>query len=168
MAGIKEAMKRVADHRNKGIVVAMGDLKECTCGDGMGCSDCSKTKYIIIKLIKDGFEDGFITVYDYGSDVEIADNIKISDKVMSLQCNVHIEKISNLQSTIEKDVANCNRKINGLCWAFVLVVVIGIVLNLWMKHTISQRVSMAEGAEGYRMSQMIYRDLYKGGIGYGL
>jgi len=82
MAGIKEAMKRVADHRNKGIVVAMGDLKECTCGDGMGCSDCSKTKYIIIKLIKDGFEDGFITVYDYGSDVEIADNIKISDKVM--------------------------------------------------------------------------------------
>jgi len=93
---------------------------------------------------------------------------KISDKVMSLQCNVHIEKISNLQSTIEKDVANCNRKINGLCWAFVLVVVIGIVLNLWMKHTISQRVSMAEGAEGYRMSQMIYRDLYKGGIGYGL
>jgi len=82
-------------------------------------------------------------------------------KVMGLQCNVHIEKIINLEKVIEKDIHNCNRKINGLFWAFVIVVIVGIVLNLWMKHTIAQKVSMAQGAEGYRMSQMIYRDLHK-------
>ena len=84
---------------------------------------------------------------------------KIMDKVMTLQCNVHVEKINNLQNTIDKDIANCNRKINGLYWAFIIVVIVGIVLNLWMKHTIAQKVSMAEGREGYRVSQMIYRDL---------
>jgi len=79
MAGIKEAMKRVAEHRNEGQVVAKGILKECNCSDNEGCSDCSDTKYVIIKLKSD---NGLITVYDYGSDIQIADNIEVLDNVI--------------------------------------------------------------------------------------
>ena len=92
MAGIKEAMKRVMDHRNEGVVIAKGKLQECLCGENEECSDCSKAKYIIIRL--DGYnlvsEDGkklcgshgLITVYDYGSDIRISDDIEIMNEVM--------------------------------------------------------------------------------------
>ena len=90
---------------------------------------------------------------------------KIVEKVMGLQCNVHIEKINNLQSTIDKDIINCNRKINGLYWAFIIVIVVGIVLGVWMKtlntKDLKEQVSIAKGMEGYRVTQMIYRDFYK-------
>ena len=95
MAGIKEAMKRVAEHRNEGKVVAMGALKECSCGTVNdhkdlldGCSDCGKTRYLIISLYGDCIkgkraEDvGLITVYDHGSDIKISDDINIQDDVI--------------------------------------------------------------------------------------
>jgi len=89
---------------------------------------------------------------------------KIMEKVMTLQCNVHIEKINNLQSTIDKDIAHCNRKINGLYWAFTivfLVVILSLAGHYFIQKSMQKKVSMAQGAEGYRMSQMIYRDLHK-------
>jgi len=78
MAGIKEAMKRVMDGRNTGIVVAKGRLKDCDCGENEKCTDCSSIEYIIIRLDHD---DGLITQYDYGSDIHIADDIKKRDPV---------------------------------------------------------------------------------------
>ena len=83
---------------------------------------------------------------------------RMSEKVMGLQCNVHLEKFSG----VEDKLTGQDKKINGLYWAFALVIVVGIVLGLWMHQATERKVSMAEGREGYRMSQMIYRDLYKG------
>ena len=88
MAGIKEAMKRVMEHRNEGRVVAMGVLKECSCGEEEVCSECSNTKYMIVKLKPRSKADkvaghaGIITVYDYGSDILIADDIELLDNIM--------------------------------------------------------------------------------------
>ena len=79
MAGIKEAMKRVMDKRHRGVVVAQGRLKECSCKENEGCSDCSKTEYVIIELLHDG---GRITQYDYGSDLRISKKIKVGDSVI--------------------------------------------------------------------------------------
>ena len=79
MAGIKEAMKRVTEHRNEGKVVAKGVLKECDCGEEDKYSECSQTEYLIIKLKKDG---GCITVYDDGSDIRIASNVEVLDDVI--------------------------------------------------------------------------------------
>ena len=80
MAGIKEAMQRVSEHRNIGKTVALGTLKECDCKDDGSeqCSDCSNYEYIIIRL-EDG---GLITQYDYGSDIRISSNIEVGDRVI--------------------------------------------------------------------------------------
>jgi len=79
MAGIKEAMKRVTEQKHEGVVVAKGKLKECACNDeNQGCTNCSDTKYIIIRLEHD---NGLITQYDYGSDVGIAADVEVGDQV---------------------------------------------------------------------------------------
>jgi len=83
MAGIKEAMKRVMDGRNEGVVVAEGYLKECDCdlvsrSTELQCSKCKETRYIIIRL-KD---EGLITQYDYGADIHIEKDASVRDKVM--------------------------------------------------------------------------------------
>lgn len=80
MAGIKEALKRVSEERNRGTVLALGQLKECTCDDQSGCHICeSNTTYMIVELDHD---KGFITVYDYGSDIYIDPSIQLQDKVI--------------------------------------------------------------------------------------
>jgi len=85
MAGIKEAMKRVMEHRNVGFVVAEGYLKECQCNENVGsneiehCGECEKIHYIIIRLKHD---DGLITQYDYKSDIRISCNINVRDEVI--------------------------------------------------------------------------------------
>lgn len=80
MAGIKEAMERVVSHRNEGKCVATGIVRECVGDDGF--SECSNTPYIIVRL--NGYKEtrGLITVYDYGHDIRIAENIKVLDQVI--------------------------------------------------------------------------------------
>ncbi len=58
---------------------------------------------------------------------------------------------------------------HGIYWAVLIFIVVSIVglARFWIvSREHNQEVSMAEGAEGYRMSQMIYRDLYdnQGGL----
>ena len=90
MAGIKEAMTRVVEHRNKGLCVAKGYVRECNC-DGVtsGCSRCpNRIPYMIIQLDERCKADkavghgGRITVYDYGTDVIISDEIDVLDEVI--------------------------------------------------------------------------------------
>lgn len=69
MAGIREAMNRVIEHRNEGRVLAKGNLK---------LDDETPTKYLIIKLECD---KSLLTVYDYGSDINIKDDINVGDKI---------------------------------------------------------------------------------------
>ena len=48
MAGIQEAMRRVADQKNIGRVVAKGNLSNvCSC-EKKGCPLCDEVTYIII------------------------------------------------------------------------------------------------------------------------
>jgi len=85
MAGIKEAMQRVMDRRNKGKVVAKGKLKEYSDDKNNDIS------YIIVQLAEDPCKgnhygkiksmSGLITVYDCGSDVVIDGNIQVGDNV---------------------------------------------------------------------------------------
>ena len=90
---------------------------------------------------------------------------RILEKIMGLQCNVHIEKFNGFQEKLK----NQDTKIKGLYWAFIIVVLVGLVLGLWMKHAnakqLKKEVSLAEGMEGYRMSMMIFNDLYGGNRG---
>ena len=88
MAGIKEALIRVSEHRNIGRVLAMGKFqnsaqafsnsKHRSSFENKGrtklYAEAPPTKYLIIQLKKD---NGYITVYDYGSDIHIAENVKI-------------------------------------------------------------------------------------------
>jgi len=85
MAGIKEAMKRVMDKKNVGHVEAIGILSKdyrykikCTCDDDEPCEQCVETKYLIIRLV----DGGLITQYDNGSDIHIASDIEVEDKVI--------------------------------------------------------------------------------------
>jgi hypothetical protein len=55
---------------------------------------------------------------------------RIIDKVMSLQCNVHLEKFNGMN---DKFISH-DRQIKGLYAAFIGVVVVGILLELWMRH----------------------------------
>ena len=73
MAGIKSAMQRVMDGKNKGYVEAMGCLKLSEQKDWRrGEKPLDGIKYIIVRL-DDG---GLITQYD-SSDVHIHDNVKL-------------------------------------------------------------------------------------------
>ena len=99
MAGIREAMKRVMDHRNEGRVVAKGMLKECSCdGINEGCSLCAdRVPYIIIRLKED---QGLITVYHQG-DILIDSSVEVgSDVILMIRNNwraawVNIDKVKN-------------------------------------------------------------------------
>lgn len=82
MAGIQEAMKRVMEHRNKGKVIAKGKLKFCTCEGEEECSQCSQTSYLIINLTCGN--GGYITVYDYHSDIRIHPDVEVLDDVILL------------------------------------------------------------------------------------
>ena len=113
---------------------------------------------IAIAELKQEFKD-FKTEVSGKLDNGISGSLqKINDKVMSLPCDVHVEKMLSLQIQVK----HIDRKTNGLYWAFVIVIICGIVLSLWVNRikAIQQKVSLAEGREGYRVSQMIYRDLY--------
>jgi hypothetical protein len=82
MAGIKNALQRVMDHRNEGVVVAIGVLQEnlkCTCGEKESCYCCKPTKYIIVRLSHD---NGLITQYDSGSDIHIDPELKVGGKTI--------------------------------------------------------------------------------------
>ena len=72
MAGIKNALKRVMEHRNRGVVVAMGEI-------AMETIQGEPERYIIIELYND---KGRITVYDYGSDIKINKDIELNDDVI--------------------------------------------------------------------------------------
>jgi len=90
----------------------------------------------------------------------------IWDKVNKLPCDLHEERAKRFNGVVEAKMDGIKTRVTWLYFAFAIVILSGIVLGVWMK-TISNRetqhhVSMAEGREGYRMSQMIYRDLYKG------
>lgn len=78
MSGIKEALRRVSEGRNEGVVIASGTLRECSCLKvGQACSECSDVRYLIIRL-NDG---GTITQYS-SEDIHIDPRIGIRDKVM--------------------------------------------------------------------------------------
>jgi len=92
MAGIKEAMKRVMEHRNRGEVVAMGEVSMETCRD-------EPERYIIIALRG----KGKITVYDYGSDIKINENIKLNDEViLNITSNWSAEWMKITQGQVEE------------------------------------------------------------------
>jgi len=87
MAGIKEAMQRVMDHKNTGKVLATGEFEEGGCGKPEPCPDCIKIKYMILRIegngkIYDNNGGEKITVYDYGSDIHINDKIEVGNSVM--------------------------------------------------------------------------------------
>lgn len=67
MAGIANALRRVADHKNVGVVRAINSLTD---------DDGKKVKYAIIQLDHD---KGMITQYDYGSDIRISKDLKVGD-----------------------------------------------------------------------------------------
>lgn len=95
MAGIKEAMKRVMDGRNQGVVIGKGEMNHAfpvteagrlltspkgytSAGIKAAHEEIRTVKYLIIELY---WDRGWITVYDYGSDVHIADDLELSDRV---------------------------------------------------------------------------------------
>jgi len=83
MVGIKEAMERVGSHRNEGRCVATGTIRDCVCTSDEKCSTCSNIPYMIVRLNGHGkCRGGLITVYDYGYDVRINENIKVLDDVI--------------------------------------------------------------------------------------
>jgi len=68
MSSIKQAMKRVMDGKNEGVVVASGQtFNTCGCEKVGSCSRCDGKRYLIIKL-KDG---GMITQYENYPEVQI-------------------------------------------------------------------------------------------------
>ena len=100
MAGVREAMKRVMDGKNLGTVVAEGYLQECGCeGEGTFCSDCKNIRYIIIRLL----DGGLITQYDIGSDIHIADNIKVYDRAFLM---INDNWNATWEGITEEDIAN--------------------------------------------------------------
>ena len=63
---------------------------------------------------------------------------RIYDKINDLQCGVHLEKISNVEKNTSKAIDDIkketNGKIKGLYVAFLLVFVIAIIVDQWMKR----------------------------------
>jgi hypothetical protein len=55
---------------------------------------------------------------------------KIYDKINDLQCGVHLEKMKSMNEKID----GFHNKIHAIWAAFVGVVLIGIVLEYWLKH----------------------------------
>ncbi len=73
MAGIKEALRRVSDGLDKGLCLYRGVFEEY--GD---LFPDTKIKFMIIELEEN---KGIYTVFDYGGDVRISDDIKVNDYV---------------------------------------------------------------------------------------
>lgn len=114
MAGIKSALKRVLDKKHIGFVRAMGTLEKSSLikkGSVIGeCRDADKCmelnpKFAIIEL-----EDrGHITVYDYGSDIMIDNDLKCGDpcelqitsNYSAKWCKRHVSKspVENVEET---------------------------------------------------------------------
>jgi len=83
VAGIQEAMRRVADQKNIGRVVAKGNLSNvCSC-EKKGCPLCDEVTYIIIKLKDD---NGIITAFNVG-DISISDDVSVGDVVILMILN---------------------------------------------------------------------------------
>ena len=78
MAGIKEALKRVSEHRNIGYILAKGKINH-RLPYASDYDEVYKIKYIIVQLMHDG---GYVTQYDYGSDVRFQDGLKVGDEII--------------------------------------------------------------------------------------
>lgn len=88
---------------------------------------------------------------------------KIWNKLDALPCAVHEEKFERIEEVSDAKINGIKTRVSWLYFAFAIVVLMGIILGLWVgavKKT-REKVSIAEGREGYRISQMIYRDLYE-------
>ena len=81
MAGIKLIERLLKEGKTNGKVIALGRTID-------------KDNYVIIKW--DG-DKGFSTIFDYGSDVHIAENVRVS----SLVC---VKKISEYDGLVSVDV----------------------------------------------------------------
>ena len=77
MAGIKQALQRVADGKHKGQCVAVGELYEPE-RDAYPAG-YTTPRFMIVRLEHD---DGLITVHDHDGDVRIADGMAVKRNVM--------------------------------------------------------------------------------------
>lgn len=82
MSGIRSAMERVIAHDNEGLCLAKGTIPRQIWAMGLNGENVPERNhtdvgYILVRIR----DDKILNVYDYGSDVRIADDIKQGDKV---------------------------------------------------------------------------------------
>ena len=87
MAGIKEALKRVAEQKHECRVLAKGVFgslpnKVDSNGEMVPGTSVIGAKYLIMQRKPACVDGGLITAYDYGSDIRISDKIERGDDVI--------------------------------------------------------------------------------------